>query len=170
MDEWVYKPPPIFLPPNINIQIAITLQRLLEHGLTFQLPQGQAENPFLTSYEGILDLERNLPPLTHFTLNHRSENLYEKYENLLDTLRRQLKAEKLQILQADKGPGLLLIHNTTLSDLYTTYLNTNAHKVEAHEYNEVLRQLRVILYMMSINETNTNTDDRPPTMYFKIKT
>ena len=141
MDEWVYKPPPIFLPPNINIHIAITLWRLLEHGLTFQLPQGQAENPFLTSYEGILNLEINLPPLTHFTLNHRSEKLYEKYENLLDTLKRQLKTEKLQILQADKGPGLLLIHNATLSDLYTTYLNANANKVEAHEYNKVLRPL-----------------------------
>ena len=160
MDEWVYKPPPIFLPPNIKIHIAIRLQRLLDHSLTFQLPQGQAENPFLTSDEGILYLERNLSPLTHFTLNHRSE---KNPENLQDTLKRQLNEEKLQILQADKGPGLLLIHNATLSDLYTTYLNANANKVEAHEYDEVLRQLKVILYMMSVKKpTPTRTIDSPP--------
>ena len=36
------------LPPTINMKVAISLQKLLEQGLTFQLPQPQAENPFLT--------------------------------------------------------------------------------------------------------------------------
>ena len=53
--------------------------------------------------------------------------------------KKQFKVEKMQILQADKGPGLLLINHATLSELYTIYLNANANKVTAHEYNEVLQ-------------------------------
>ena len=90
--------------------------------------------------------------------------------NLLDTLKRQLKTEKIQILQADKDPGLLLIHNATLTELYNKYLNNNATQVTPHEYNETLRKLKYILNLMFVNENNNNTDDRPPTLYFKIKT
>ena len=88
------------------MQIAITLQRLLEYVLTFQLPQEQAENPFLTPYEGILNLERNL---THFALNHRTEKTYERYENLLDTHKQQLNTEKMQILQTDSYCSLTIL-------------------------------------------------------------
>ena len=79
------------------------LQNPLEYWLTFQLPHGQAKNPLLISYKGILSLKRYLLLLTHFTLNHRSEKIYERYENLLDKLKRKLKVEKLQIIQANKG-------------------------------------------------------------------
>ena len=111
------------------------------------------------------------PPLTHYAQTNKTKHTYEYYDNLLDTLKRRLKTEKLQILQADKGPGLLLIHNTTLTDIYSEYLHTNATTVTTLHYNEALRKLRLVLYLKRIEiGPGAETDDRPPTLYFKIKT
>ena len=52
--------------------------------------------------------------------------------------------EKIQILQADKGPGSLLIHNPTLTELYHAYLNNNATQVTPLEYNGTLRKLKYV--------------------------
>ena len=97
-------------PPTANLQTANTFQQILEYGLTFQLPQIQTEHPFLTPYEGILRLQENILPLTHFTQNNATKQTYDTYERLFNKLKQHLKTEKLQILQADKGPGLILIH------------------------------------------------------------
>ena len=110
-------------------------------------------------------------PLTHYTQTNTTRRTYEHYEQLLDTLKRRLKAEQLQIIQADKGPGLLVIHNTTLTDIYKQYLQTNATTVSASTYNESVRRLKLFLYLMDLEiGPEAVTDDRPPTLYFKIKT
>ena len=81
----------------------------------------QPQHPFISPYEGILKLEANLSPLTHFTQTTKTRKTYEQYEELLDGLR-TLKAEELQVVQANKGPGLILIHNKTLTAIYEEYL------------------------------------------------
>ena len=50
LNEWEYKPPPIFCPPTVNIKTAETLQQLLEleYGITFQTPKPGRPYPFLT--------------------------------------------------------------------------------------------------------------------------
>ena len=130
------------------------------------------QHSFLSPYEGILKLENNIPSLTHFeqTNNTRRTNELQGH-NFLRTLRQHLNTERLQILQADKGPGLVLIHNNTLTYIYKEYHRTNAVHVTAATYNETLRKLILVLYLMSVEITSDAvTDDRPPTMYLKIKT
>ena len=82
-------------PPTANIKTAINLQKLLEYGITFQTTQPQPQHPFLTPYEGILQLEANIPPLTKFQQTKRTDKIHEQYEELLNTLKRTLKTEKL---------------------------------------------------------------------------
>lgn len=56
-----------------------------------------------------------------------------------------------------------------LTDLYQEYLNNNAMKATHQQYNETLRRLKLILYLMKVNiPPQAPTDDRPPTCYFKI--
>eukprot|EP00800_Vazella_pourtalesii_P012414 TRINITY_DN2925_c0_g1_i2.p1 TRINITY_DN2925_c0_g1~~TRINITY_DN2925_c0_g1_i2.p1 ORF type:complete len:432 (-),score=12.92 TRINITY_DN2925_c0_g1_i2:1261-2556(-) len=158
-------------PPTANLQTANTFQQILEYGLTFQLPQIQTEHPFLTPYEGILRLQENILPLTHFTQNNATKQTYDTYERLFNKLKQHLKTEKLQILQADKGPGLILIHNSTLTEIYNNYLQTNGTQITNVQYNNTVRRIKHILYLMNVNiKEDTTTDDRLPTMYFKIKT
>ena len=80
--EWEYKAPPIFCTPTTNIKTAVLLQQLLEYGLTFQLSQPQAQHPFLSPFEGILNLEHNIPPLTHFAPNNKVQQTYSYYDRL----------------------------------------------------------------------------------------
>ena len=170
-NEWEYKAPPIFCTPTTNIKTAILLQQLLEYGLTFQLHQPQAQNPFLSPFEGILNLEHNIPPLTHFTLNNEAQHTYNHYDRLLQQLKQHLRVEKLQILSTDKGSCLILIPIKELTELYQEHLQKNATKATIQQYNETLRRLKLILYLMEVNiSPQATTDDRPPTCYFKIKT
>ena len=121
------------------------------------LPTG-AQHPFLTSYEGILKLENNLPPLTQFTLDNETQRTYEKYEHLLNDLKQRLKTEKLQILQADKGLGLLLIHNNSLRDMYNEYLKQKATQITPDGYVTILIKLQMSLSRTTkMKQTSTTT-------------
>ena len=135
------------------------------------LPQPLAQHTFLTPFEGILNLEHNIPPLTHFILNNKAQQTYDHYVILLQQLKQHLQVEKLQILSADKGPGLILIPIKKLTDLYQEHLRNNATKAPHQQLNENLSRLKLILYLVKVNiSPQATTDDRPPTCYFKIKT
>ena len=126
---------------------------------------------FLSPFEGILNLQHNIPPLTHFAQNNKVQQTYSHYDRLLLQLKQHLRTEKLQILSADKGPGLILIPTKELTELYREHLQQNATTATMQQYNETLRRLKVILYLMKVNiPPQAATDDRPPTCYFKVKT
>ena len=93
-NKWTYQPPPIFCSPTTHIQTAVVLQDILNYGLIYQIAQTGAQHPFLTSYEGILKLETNLPTLTHFTLDNKTQKTYDKHKQLLNDLRQRLKTDK----------------------------------------------------------------------------
>ena len=168
--EWDYKPPPIFLPPSCKLAIAITLQQTLEFGLSFQLPQDSTATPFLTNFQKCLTLETNNPPLTHFQTTHRHTRTYTKYKTLLTTLKRDLKTNGLTIVSADKGPGLIILEQTTLTDIYNLYFTKTGHKVQTDQYKNILRKLKQTIIQIDESTKLLNTDDRPPTIYFKLKT
>ncbi|KAI6658718.1 hypothetical protein LOD99_10950 [Oopsacas minuta] len=88
---WEYKPPPIFIHQTGNINTASILQQLLEYGLTFQTPQDDHPNPFLTSFKGILELDNNSPPLTHYQIPKYEQRTYSRYNQLLKNLKANLK-------------------------------------------------------------------------------
>ena len=160
-------PPPIFCTSTTNIKTAILLQQFT--GVWTHIPTPPTPGP--TPFEEILNLEHNIPPLTHFTLNNKVQHTYNYYDRLLQQLKQHLRAEKLQILSADNGPGLILIPMKELTELYREHLQQNATTASIHQYNETLRRLKVILYLMKVNiPPQATTDDRPPTCYFKIKT
>ena len=100
--EWEYKPPPIFTPPTCKLTTAITLQQLLEYGLSFQLPQESTATPFLSNFHACLNLETNNPPLTHFQTTHRHTRTYTKYQKLLQTLKRDLKTNTHNCLRGQR--------------------------------------------------------------------
>ncbi|KAI6655495.1 hypothetical protein LOD99_1994 [Oopsacas minuta] len=111
---WEHKAPPVFLHQTANIKTGLTLQELLKHGLTFQQPQEDQGNPFLTSFQEILNLKENQPPLTSFKPTKQKQPTYNRYSKLLASLKQSLNKENLQILSPDKGPGLLLVPTFTV--------------------------------------------------------
>ena len=165
--EWNYKPPPIFIQPTIKLSIALTLQKVLEHGLNFQTPQRSTPTPFLTPFEECLTLQENLPPLTHFNLRPYEKRTHEKYNKLLTNLKEELKTKHLAIVAADKGPGLILIQNKTLATIYEEYLNKTGNLITATQYIHCIRKLKDALLEIEDHTNLQNTDDRTPTMYFK---
>ena len=169
-NDWKYLHPPVFCPQIVPINIALTLQELLEHGLTFQTPKEGTSTPFLTPFEGILNLNNNLPPLTHFQLAHQQQRISDHYNTLLTKLKKELKTHKLKILQADKGPGLIILQENTLTKLYQLYFENSTTITDTETYLKSLHDLKVIYYMILYDTKMNNTDDRPPTIYFKVKT
>ena len=125
---------------NLQLTTAITLQQILEYGLSFQLPQESTATPFLSNFHTCLTLETNNPPLTHFQTTHQHTRTYTKYQKLLQTLKRDLKTNKLTIVSADKGPGLILLGTDTLTDIYDLYFTKTGHKVQTDQYKNTLRK------------------------------
>ena len=123
-----------------------------------------------TPFEGILNLNNNLPPLTHFQLTHQQQRTYDHYNTLLTKLKKELKTHKLKILQADKGPGLIILQENTLTKLYQLYFENSTTITDTETYLKSLHDLKVIYYMILYDTKMNNTDDRPPTIYFKVKT
>ena len=169
--EWTYKPPPIFIPVTANLATALKLQQILEYGITFQPQQKSNPQPFLSPFEHLLKLSTNTPPLTHFLTDNKRQATYDKYNKLLTDLKQALKKEQLSIVSCDKGPGLLLIENNSLQALYKQYLTGNAKLINSIDIiHNTLNNLKTSLLHVDIKAKITNTDDRIPTFYFKIKT
>ncbi|KAI6649852.1 hypothetical protein LOD99_6402 [Oopsacas minuta] len=168
--SWDYKAPPIFIYSTGNLETARTLQQLLEFGLTFQTPQEDRPNPFLTSFRGILNLETNTPPLTYYQISRPEQRTYNRYSHLLQQLKENVKRENVQILSADKGPGLVIVKTFTVMRLYQLYLGKAATNVPPTTYMSAISRLKNALYKLNPDTQLQNTDDRVPTMYFKIKT
>ena len=133
------------------------------------MPQKSTPTPFLTPFEECLQLELNLPPLTHFNLRPQEKRTHDNYKQLLCTLKQDMKNHSVAIIAAHKGPGLILIHKTTLAAFYSEYLDTTGYLITATQYLSCIAKLKHALGQIEANTNLHNTDDRPPTMYLKNK-
>ena len=131
-------------------------------------PKGRNTYTFYKPVRRDTQHKRKPALLTHFQLTNKQKHTYDNYNKLLTKLNEKLKQQKLKILQADKGPGLILVQNNTLTQLYKKYFS--AEQSDTNKYMKALHDLKVILYMIMEPRKMNSTDDRPPTVYFKVKT
>ena len=128
------------------------------------------ECPFLTPYKDVLKLQTETPLITTFqptTLAHGKTR--DEYAHLVARLKADLHKHSVSIVSADKGSGLLLAANDTLQQMYEAYLTKNGTKVTPEIYQKSVHNLKTALMAISPSVYITNTDDRCPTFYFKIK-
>ena len=168
--QWTYKPPPIFIPLTHRLETAVTLQKLLEYGMSFQPKQTPNPTPFLTPFDHLLNLKTNTPPLTQFLTDSKRDKTYRRFNTLLKEMKDALKTDKLSIVACDKGPGLLLMGNNTLQSTYQEYLKGNSFITSNLDIKKALLGLKNSLLEVDSRASIINTDDRVPTFYFKIKT
>ena len=90
----------------------------MEHGKCFQIPVKQSPTPFLTPFKHLLTLTRNTPPMTKFNIEKKRNDTYQKFQPTLNTLEQKLRQQQATVLSADKGPGLIIIQNATVLQLY----------------------------------------------------
>lgn len=142
----------------------------MQYGTNFQLPQEPSPAPFITPFSHLLKLSTNTPPVTRFNIPNSHSHTYRIFKRLLSRLKRQIKQHECSLLTADKGPGLVIIENNTLTGLYNAYIQSKATLVHPADYLVAFDNLfTALLQIDPFMKTNT-TDSRPPTFYFKVKT
>ena len=141
-------------------------------GIRDNLPNSQTRHslPLPDTLRRNTNLNADQPPLTKFEQKSNERHIYDTYVRLYKKLQNSLRRDKLKTFQVDKGPGLIILHESTLTELYKLYLNKEATIAETAEYIKILRDLKIILYMTFDNRQMSKTDDRAPTIYFKFKT
>ena len=161
-----YMPPPVFLESHIPPQLGVLLQRLLCFGLAYQTPQEPPEQQFTSPMLGLLDLLTGVPPLTHFTQPAWIRKFHRTHSSLITQIRSQLTTLSLTLNQVDKGHGLVVLHKSTLTQIYRSYLRCETTRVPPVKYKQDCDKLRNMLYDLDKNR-KSYTDDRCPNLYFK---
>ena len=136
-------------------------------GISFQLPAPPNMNPFLTPFQYNLDL--NASPLTRFPLPRAHRDTHKRFTSLLASFRLLIKRYSLRIISTDKSSGLVILTDTELQVLYSTYL-LQFKQIPAFWYYKFITSLRRKIFNLDHNLRTSVTDDRPPTAYFKLKT
>ena len=148
--------------------LAHKVQRILGFGSLFQTAETQPTEQFTSAFHFALNLEYNTPPLTHFPLPRWKRDLQREYRFLLTRVKDQIRKHSLCIIQVDKGHGLVILHESDLAEIYRLWLNENATRVPGYYYFDAVNKLRDLLADED-PELKSTQDDRPPTMYFKVK-
>ena len=65
---------------------------------------------------------------------------------------------------------MILLETNTLTDIYDLYYTKTGHKVQTDKYKNTLRKLKQTILHIDDTTKLQNTDDSPPTIYFKLKT
>ena len=94
---------------------------------------------------------------------------HRTHSSLITQIRSQLTALSLTLNQVDKGHGLAVLHKSTLTQIYRSYLRCETTRVPPVKYKADCDKLRNMLYDLDKNR-KSYTDDRCPTLYFKYKT
>ena len=86
----------------------------------------------------------------------------------MDQLRQKLSFQEMSIISADKGSGLIIISHAHLHSLYAKSTE-NMEQTSANQFIQSLNSLKTAIYNFNPSTSLEATDDRMPTMYFKIK-
>ena len=168
LSDFPLTPPIVYYSNTLPIMIPLKLQRLMQYGMAFQVPASPHSNPFLTPYQHLLDLDLNAPPLTRYPLPVSHRATHRSFSTLLAAFRILTSSYSLRILPTDQSGGLVIINDTELRILYSTYLQ-NFRTVPPSWYYSIATTLRRKLHAYDQNLKAYVTDDRPPTFYFKVK-
>ena len=142
----------------------------MQYGTAFQLPQEPSPTPLLTPFSHLLRLTTNTPPVTRFNIPTSQVHTHRTFKRLLSRFRKQIKESQYSLITADKGSDLVIIQNTTLTELYHRNIQTKATLIHPGDYLTISNDLfEALIQIDPFTKTNA-TDDRPPTFCFKVKT
>ena len=160
--------PIVYYANSLPISIVLKLQQLMTYGMSFQTPAPPNSNPFLTPFQSLLDLDLNAPPLTRNPLPVTHRHTLRVFSNHLAYFRKLITRHQLRIISTDHSSGLVILTDTELQVLYSTFL-LQYRRVPPSWYYSITTNLRRKLFAYDQNLKASTTDDRPPTFYFKVK-